>query len=61
MRGRRLVMVRAMDSADGRDIELRVPEAQTRDLSLLDRSDKVFAVLYGALLLWGLIMTLAAL
>jgi hypothetical protein len=54
-------MVRVMDSAPRRDTELRVPETQTRDLTLLDRSDVVFAVLYGSLFLWGLIMTLAAL
>ena len=50
-----------MVRADRRDTELRVPEAETRDLTLLDRSDALFAVLYGALFLWGLIVTLAAL
>ena len=54
-------MVRAMDSPQRRGTELRVPEAQTRDLTLLDRSDVVFAILYGFLFLWGVIMTLAAL
>jgi hypothetical protein len=50
-----------MESAPRRDPELRVPEADTRDLTLLDRSDVSFAMLYGSLFLWGLIMTLAAL
>jgi hypothetical protein len=42
-------------------IELSVPESETRDLTILSRSDLVFAVLYGVLFLWGLIVTLVAL
>jgi hypothetical protein len=42
-------------------VELQVPESETRDLTILSRSDRVFAVLYGVLFLWGLIVTLVAL
>ena len=42
-------------------IELSVPESETRDLTILSRSDIAFAVLYGALFLWGLIVTLVSL
>jgi hypothetical protein len=39
-------------------IEIHVPESDTRDLRLLDRSDIFFAVLYGLLFIWGLYFTL---
>jgi hypothetical protein len=39
-------------------IEIHVPESDTKDLTLLDRSDIVFAVLYGGLFVWGLVFTL---
>lgn len=39
-------------------VELRVLESETRDLTLFDRSDLVFALLYSVLFLWGLILTL---
>jgi hypothetical protein len=39
-------------------LELRVLESDTKDLRLFDRSDLVFAVFYGVLFLWGLILTL---
>jgi hypothetical protein len=41
-------------------VELRVLESETKDLTLFNRSDLVFAVLYSVLFLWGLIMTLAS-
>ena len=42
------------------DIEIHVAESDIRDLKILDRSDLIFAVLYGALFVWGLILTLLA-
>jgi len=42
-------------------IEIHVPDSETRDLKLLDRSDVLFAVLYGTLFIWGLGFTLASL
>jgi hypothetical protein len=39
-------------------IEIHVPESDTRDLKLLDRSDMLFAVLYSTLFIWGLFFTL---
>lgn len=39
-------------------IEIHVPDSDTQDLKLLDRSDVLFAVLYGTLFLWGLCFTL---
>lgn len=39
-------------------IEIHVPESDTKDLTLLDRSDIVFAILYGGLFVWGLVFTL---
>ena len=39
-------------------VEIRVLESDTHDLTLFDRSDVAFAVLYGVLFLWGLILTL---
>jgi hypothetical protein len=41
-------------------IEIHVPESDTRDLKLLDRSDILFAFLYGVLFIWGLYFTLIA-
>ena len=37
---------------DASRIEIHVPESDTRDLKLLDRSDVLFAVLYGTLFIW---------
>jgi hypothetical protein len=42
------------------DIEIHVEESDIRDLKILDRSDLIFAVLYGVLFIWGLILTLLA-
>jgi hypothetical protein len=42
------------------DIEIHVAESDIKNLTLLDRSDTIFAVLYGVLFLWGLILTLLA-
>jgi hypothetical protein len=42
-------------------IEIHVPESDTRELKLLDRSDIIFAVIYGILFFWGLIFTLITL
>ena len=39
-------------------LEIHVPESDTRDLTLLGRSDLVFAVLYGLLFIWGFVLTL---
>lgn len=44
----------------GERIEIHVPESETRDLAILSRSDLFFAVLYGLLFIWGLVMTLLA-
>lgn len=41
-------------------LELRVLESETKDLKLFDRSDLAFAILYGVLFLWGLVLTLIA-
>lgn len=42
----------------GGDVEINVAESDIRDLKILDRSDLVFAVLYGVLFIWGLVLTL---
>ena len=39
-------------------VEIGVLESDCRDLTFFDRSDVVFAVLYGIFFLWGLAMTL---
>jgi hypothetical protein len=39
-------------------LEIRVLESDTKDLTLFYRSDIAFAILYGVLFLWGLILTL---
>ena len=39
-------------------LEIHVPESDTRDLTLLDKSDLVFAILYSLLFIWGLVLTL---
>jgi hypothetical protein len=39
-------------------LEIRVLESDTKNLSLFDRSDVAFAILYGVLFLWGLILTI---
>lgn len=41
-------------------IEIHVPESDTRDLKLFDRSDILFAVLYGTLIIWGVCFTLVS-
>ena len=41
-------------------IEIHVAESDIRDLKILDRSDLIFAVLYGVLFVWGLVLTLLA-
>lgn len=46
--------------ADRRKGEIQVLESDCRDLTFFDRSDVAFAVLYGFLFLWGLVMTLIA-
>jgi hypothetical protein len=40
------------------DIEIHVAESDIKNLTILDRSDIVFAVLYGVLFVWGLVLTL---
>lgn len=40
------------------DVELRVLDSDTKELTLFDRSDLVFALLYSILFLWGLVLTL---
>ena len=40
--------------------EIHVSESDIRDLKILDRSDVVFAVLYGVLFIWGLVLTLVS-
>ena len=40
------------------DFELRVLDSDTKELTLFDRSDLVFALLYSILFLWGLVLTL---
>ena len=42
------------------DPEIHVSESDITNLTLLDRSDTIFAVLYGVLFVWGLILTLLA-
>lgn len=39
-------------------IEIYVRESDVKDLMLLDRSDLLFAAIYGVLFLWGLCFTL---
>lgn len=47
--------------SDGAEsLEIRVDESDTRDLRILYRSDIVFALLYGFLFLWGVLLTLLA-
>ena len=40
------------------DFELRVLDSDTKGLTLFDRSDLAFALLYSILFLWGLVLTL---
>ncbi len=42
----------------GDAVEIHVADSDIRDLKMLDRSDLVFAVLYGMLFIWGLVLTL---
>jgi hypothetical protein len=46
------------NNAEG--LEIRVLESDTKNLTLFDRSDIAFAILYGVLFLWGLILTLVS-
>jgi len=39
-------------------IEIHVPEADTKNLQIISRSDVTFAVIYAVLFVWGLILTL---
>ena len=45
-------------SSKDEGLELRVLESDTKNLRLFDRSDLVFAIFYGVLFLWGLVLTL---
>jgi hypothetical protein len=56
--GNRIETVAEDRVAQGDDVEIRVSESDIRDLKILDRSDLVFAVLYGVLFIWGLVLTL---
>ena len=38
--------------------EIYVRESDAKDLTLLDRSDLLFSVLYGVLFIWGVCFTL---
>ncbi len=48
------------DGPDGESIEIRIEERDYKDLRVLDRSDLAFAVFYGSLLVWGVLLTLLA-
>jgi hypothetical protein len=50
--------MKSSSNKDDERLELRVLESDTKNLHLFDRSDLVFAVFYGVLFLWGLILTL---
>ena len=39
-------------------VEIRVSEADTKNLTMLSRSDIFFAILYSLLFIWGLVLTL---
>jgi hypothetical protein len=39
-------------------LELSVPESDTKDLSIVDNTDMVFALIYAVLLIWGVVLTL---
>lgn len=41
-------------------VEIHVSESDIKDLTILDRSDLVFALLYGLLFVWGLVLTLVS-
>ena len=38
--------------------EIQVLESDCRDLTFFDRTDVIFAVLYGIFFIWGLVLTL---
>lgn len=38
--------------------EIHVPESDFKGLTVIDRSDVAFAIIYGVLFLWGLALTL---
>ncbi len=50
-----------MEKKKEESLEIRVLESDTKDLTLFSRSDLAFAVLYGVLFFWGLVLTLVSL
>jgi len=46
--------------SDGESVEIRIEERDYKDLRALDRSDLAFALFYGSLLVWGVLLTLLA-
>jgi hypothetical protein len=48
------------DEKSAERLEIRVLESDTEKLTLFDRSDITFAILYSVLFLWGLILTLVS-
>ena len=48
-----------VDNQD-RNEEIHVSESDIKDLNILDKSDFVFALLYGLLFVWGLVLTLVS-
>jgi hypothetical protein len=46
------------EDINGEGLEIRVLESDTKNLKLFSRSDFAFAIFYGVLFLWGLILTL---
>ena len=55
---KRIAMTKSKIEIQEEKIEIHVPEGDTKDLALLDRSDIIFAILYGGLFIWGLVFTL---
>jgi hypothetical protein len=41
-------------------VEIRVDESDLKDLRIIYRSDVVFAIIYGLLFAWGVVLTLLA-
>ena len=50
-----------MEDKEAVSLEIRVLESDTKDLTLFNRSDLAFAVLYSVLFFWGLVLTLISL
>jgi hypothetical protein len=42
----------------GRIAEIKISDSDCKDLRILYRSDIVFAVIYGVLFVWGVVLTL---